>query len=145
MSIFAYLQKYQESFQILQAGRALRILRLAKSPSLVLFAILANFWHFLKIYVYFCLVIRIPRKLPNFESRACFAIFGSSKLLSLVLFAVLANFWHFLTIYVYFCLLTGSNGKLPNFASRACFANIKISKIAQFGPITEIISVGSIC
>ena len=27
---FAYLQEYQESFQILQAGRALRILRLAK-------------------------------------------------------------------------------------------------------------------
>jgi hypothetical protein len=68
-----------------------------------------------------------------------------AKLLSLVLFAILANFWHFLTIYVYFCLLTGPNGKLPNFASRACFANIKISKIAQFGAITEIISVGSIC
>ena len=32
---FAYLQEYQESFQILQAGRALRILRLAKLLSLV--------------------------------------------------------------------------------------------------------------
>ena len=33
--LYAYLQEYQDSFQILQAGRALRILRLAKLLSLV--------------------------------------------------------------------------------------------------------------